>query len=764
MWFLIIQILLLLLLAAVFGAWLMYWWMSNRYEDVTSIHEELLDKSSLGVVGLTRKDLDSAMASSIRSLKLPDLEPVTARLSAVERAVAGFSAPKLDIAPFQQRFDSIERRLSNTANQAQPAQEVKDLTARLANIEASVKDVSTGLGTLAPRNVDLTPIAQRLEGIEAQFRAPNQDIAALHQRLGGIEQSLVNQAKPSADAVPPAGLNELYARIDGVERAVREIPQVDLGPLHSGLALLELAIEGIEFPMPNFEPIHGQIGEVEAKIAQLSERMDNGRRTDSQNIMNRMATLDQRLTNLPSAEGPGIDLDPVIGRMSSLEMRISSLADSVGMPAPQQINLDPMFGRLDDISQKLVMMGDRLEGGRRSEIDLLASRINNLSNSLAEVRPIGDAQLGDRLDNIERAVKGIVIPQVNLRPLQVQMTDIERAISTLTLPETDLQPLQVQLSELERSVRNLKMPETDMNPILTMLAGLESAVTTHSGTDVAPLMDRMSDIERAVSDIVVPEPDLRPITVMLTGLERAIADTRGESADLSPVVTRLVEVEDAMRDLHRNMRNIQPVSMDAVERQLGSLQDSIYELRSRDYSSLMSDSRADLEAMENRLTSIEYGLAAVHHMLRSRNDGSSDDRDTLSANWRTSESRIDENSILRESRGSKNDLDGQRPYPPRDTNNFIGSSRSSKRVNLLEQPIYGTADDLERISGVGPMLNALLQELGVFYYWQIADWSENDIDWVDSQLAHFKGRIRSENWVPQAQKMVDRGEGRQRPS
>ena len=59
------------------------------------------------------------------------------------------------------------------------------------------------------------------------------------------------------------------------------------------------------------------------------------------------------------------------------------------------------------------------------------------------------------------------------------------------------------------------------------------------------------------------------------------------------------------------------------------------------------------------------------------------------------------------------------------------------------------ADDLSRIKGVGPKLAALLSQLGITRFTQIAAWSEADIDRIDPRLGTFAGRIRRDNWVEQ---------------
>ena len=62
-------------------------------------------------------------------------------------------------------------------------------------------------------------------------------------------------------------------------------------------------------------------------------------------------------------------------------------------------------------------------------------------------------------------------------------------------------------------------------------------------------------------------------------------------------------------------------------------------------------------------------------------------------------------------------------------------------------------DDLKRISGVGPKLEALLNGLGVYQFSQVAKFSASDIAWVDQHLGSFKGRIERDDWVAQAKEL-----------
>jgi NADH-quinone oxidoreductase subunit E len=59
------------------------------------------------------------------------------------------------------------------------------------------------------------------------------------------------------------------------------------------------------------------------------------------------------------------------------------------------------------------------------------------------------------------------------------------------------------------------------------------------------------------------------------------------------------------------------------------------------------------------------------------------------------------------------------------------------------------ADDLKRISGIGPKLEQVLNGLGIWSFAQVAGWTAEEIAWVDDYL-QFKGRIERDDWIAQA--------------
>jgi NADH-quinone oxidoreductase subunit E len=65
-------------------------------------------------------------------------------------------------------------------------------------------------------------------------------------------------------------------------------------------------------------------------------------------------------------------------------------------------------------------------------------------------------------------------------------------------------------------------------------------------------------------------------------------------------------------------------------------------------------------------------------------------------------------------------------------------------------------DDLKLISGIGPKNEAILHELGIYTFAQVASWKTAERGWVDAYL-NFHGRIEREDWVKQAKALAKGG-------
>ncbi|MFC7290450.1 hypothetical protein [Hirschia litorea] len=87
---------------------------------------------------------------------------------------------------------------------------------------------------------------------------------------------------------------------------------------------------------------------------------------------------------------------------------------------------------------------------------------------------------------------------------------------------------------------------------------------------------------------------------------------------------------------------------------------------------------------------------------------------------------------------------------------FVSGDSETGRPAYLTQPLFGKHDELREIAGVGPKIERILHDLGIYHFYQIASWTRKEVEWVDNYLT-FKGRIDRENWIEQCKKLA-RGE------
>ena len=83
---------------------------------------------------------------------------------------------------------------------------------------------------------------------------------------------------------------------------------------------------------------------------------------------------------------------------------------------------------------------------------------------------------------------------------------------------------------------------------------------------------------------------------------------------------------------------------------------------------------------------------------------------------------------------------------------------ATEAPKFLDAP-DGEPDDLKKILGIGSVLEEKLNEIGVYHYSQIANFTDSDIESINTHMS-FPGRIERDEWIPQAKDLMAGGEGR----
>jgi predicted flap endonuclease-1-like 5' DNA nuclease len=202
----------------------------------------------------------------------------------------------------------------------------------------------------------------------------------------------------------------------------------------------------------------------------------------------------------------------------------------------------------------------------------------------------------------------------------------------------------------------------------------------------------------------LPEVDLQPLREQVAAVDEAVRNIDvpiPERVDLAPLQSRL----------------------DDIERRIG-----------------------DIRLPEERLTAIEHALFPVQTRL-----------DELESAVRAVHvpQTLDLTPVLERLGTLQSHLEN--PPAPK-----VAVREGSR--NLLTHPGHGKPDDLTQIKGVPKVLERKLHRVGVFYFWQIAEWSADDVKYVDGQLTAYRGRIERDDWVNQANELAATPSAAHRPT
>jgi predicted flap endonuclease-1-like 5' DNA nuclease len=94
---------------------------------------------------------------------------------------------------------------------------------------------------------------------------------------------------------------------------------------------------------------------------------------------------------------------------------------------------------------------------------------------------------------------------------------------------------------------------------------------------------------------------------------------------------------------------------------------------------------------------------------------------------------------------------------------FVASGEAEKKSSKPKRAsetkaiaqIPARQDDLKLISGVGPGLEKKLQDAGITSFAQIVALTDAEITDLEANVVKFAGRIKRDDWIGQAQRLVD---------
>ncbi len=613
--------------------------------------------------------------------------------------------------------------------------DLSPVTERLNELESLVR----GFGMPKPPPVDLEPVLQAVRDIRVP-EAPTYDFTPLYSRMYQVEQHVAGIRIP--DLLP------LHHRLDALEASMQrsvaaiEIPKpipTDLTPVLEGLMAVDHHVGAIRIPdltpvmtglasvvettRADLAPLYARLAQVEKGVNEIPRPVP----VDLMPVMDRLAAVDAHVGAIRIPEPPAPpNLQPIHARIDAVEKAVLSIR----MPT---LDLTPVHARMAELE-------NRLEHAVRDSVASIpvppVPKQTDLGPVLARVDAI-EAPLMQRLGALDGRVAAIrfdVPAPVDLTPIQAHLAALE-ALLAGPRDGVDFAPLESRLAQLETSlarqvgdaVGRLPVPAaTNFAPVLDRIGALEAKVQgirippAPPITNLTPLHDKLDALSRVVGGLKMPAAaapaapapviDLAPLRSgldkRLDALEHALAGIRvpGPTVDLEPVVERLQRLEVA----------------------LGRIE---------------SSSRAD--AMTLRRTA-PVATASVEAVPRK----------PAAAPAAASPVKIAEAALTKAAEADAVQLGL----------GFDARTVRSGSRNLLLHPAFGKPDNLKDIVGVAVGLERLLHDIGVYYFWQIAEWTPDDVTHVDTKLKAFKGRITRDAWISQSIKLAAKAGAAKKPT
>ncbi|SFV66383.1 NADH-ubiquinone oxidoreductase chain E [hydrothermal vent metagenome] len=75
---------------------------------------------------------------------------------------------------------------------------------------------------------------------------------------------------------------------------------------------------------------------------------------------------------------------------------------------------------------------------------------------------------------------------------------------------------------------------------------------------------------------------------------------------------------------------------------------------------------------------------------------------------------------------------------------------TSSKPKQLKEPRDGKKDNLQLIKGIGKIIEKKLNDNGIYHFNQIANWTDENVQWINNNIIYFPKKIEREDWRGQA--------------
>jgi predicted flap endonuclease-1-like 5' DNA nuclease len=271
----------------------------------------------------------------------------------------------------------------------------------------------------------------------------------------------------------------------------------------------------------------------------------------------------------------------------------------------------------------------------------------------------------------------------------------------------------------------------------------------------ATYADMQAELEQAQDLMVSRDQEIATLKTWVDQLEvkdAEIAKLRTRVSDLEPLRDRLFATEARLADEQQRFQKVVEEKDAQFVRLQSACDDMRAELLHREerVRTEKAQHQATVQEQEDQLQKLRAGLVEVESLrreivMKQTALEQAEERRVMDVTERDEEigalrRRLVEYRVAQRGLGNKA-ADRTQESPTRE-------KTPSKPAHTAEQ----SKDDLKKIHGIGPVIERVLNRMGLVTFRQIAGWDRTDIERMADKLNTFPDRIVRDNWVEGAKK------------
>ena len=266
-----------------------------------------------------------------------------------------------------------------------------------------------------------------------------------------------------------------------------------------------------------------------------------------------------------------------------------------------------------------------------------------------------------------------------------------------------------------------------------------------------------NEISARDEEILSLKNELQELQYKLEQRAQALSRNEVELAFSSEKLVSLQATEGMSEEYQSRIRQLSE-SLANAEKQHTEAKQNDSELR-RLRSELESLSREKNQS-NSRISDLEKRLVEQAQSVEHRRQASSVNMDD---NQRLKAARFETDKQLEVPRKQQDGVGKSASEALSATNTTTAQpTKPDSQSNTPRTPLYVAPkerDNLKQIKGIGPVMEKVLNELGVTSFKQLAEFTQQDIEKVSAAIGAFPGRIERDDWVGKAREHYKRKYG-----